>query len=189
LLLVLANLHLTAAAWAVQPTYIPAAVAAGEWWRILLHPFAHVSGYHLLLDGMAFVVLYHGLREPVRCCRLGLVVAAGAGSLLLSLGLAPEVERLGLCGLSGIGHGLMAVMALEMIRDRDWMGWPCLAGVVAKAVWESVTGHVLLDAWHFGSVGSPVVVSHLGGVLGATAFWGIVQSLRRPGVGRCRVAH
>jgi rhomboid family GlyGly-CTERM serine protease len=163
---------------AVQPTYIPAAVAAGEWWRILLHPFAHVSGYHLWLDGAAFFTLYHALRERRHAVRLGLVIAAGAGSLALSLSRAPQVEHLGLCGLSGIGHGLMTVVALEMIRDRDTLGWPCLAGVLAKTLWEALTGHVVLQAWHLGSVGSPVVVSHLGGVLGAGAFWGIAHAMR-----------
>jgi hypothetical protein len=35
------------------------AVQNGEWWRLLTHPFVHVTWYHLLLDGAAFLALYH----------------------------------------------------------------------------------------------------------------------------------
>src|SRR6266436_8323897 len=30
------------------------AVRGGDWWRLLTHPFVHVTWYHLLLDGSAF---------------------------------------------------------------------------------------------------------------------------------------
>src|SRR6476659_2296856 len=31
----------------------PVAVRSGEWWRVLTHPFVHVTWYHLLLDATA----------------------------------------------------------------------------------------------------------------------------------------
>lgn len=145
----------------------PDAVAHGQWWRVLTHPFVHVSWYHLLLDGAAFLLLYHALGETKRWRRLGYVIAAGAGSLLAALWCWPDIGSTGLCGLSGVGHGLMAALAVEMLRRQDRLGWVCLAAVVAKAMWEAITGDVFFASLHFGLVGTPVAVCHAGGVLGA----------------------
>jgi hypothetical protein len=63
--------------------------------------------------------------------------------------------------------------ALDMLEDRQtrrrggWAGLPC--GVVVKCVFEAVSGHILLESWHFGMLGAPIAVCHAGGVLGA--FW------------------
>ena len=95
----------------------PGAVQGGEWWRLFTHPFVHVTWYHLLLDGTAFLALYHSLIEASAFRRLTYVFAAGAVSLLISWVTAPGMSTSGLCGLSGIAHGLMAVSALEMIGE------------------------------------------------------------------------
>ena len=145
----------------------PDAVAAGQWWRVLTHPFVHVSWYHLLLDGSAFVLLYRSLEQR----RLSHLVAAGAGSLLASLWYWPTIGQTGLCGLSGMAHGLMAVSALEMIRRQDRLGWLCLLLVAGKSIWEAVTGQVFFTWLHFGLMGTPVAVCHLGGVVGGMLVW------------------
>ena len=98
--------------------FVPQAVQAGEWWRLFTHPFVHVTWYHLLLDGAAFLALYHSLIEASTVRRLIYVFAAGAGSLLVSWAAAPGISASGLCGLSGIAHGLMAVSALELIGTQ-----------------------------------------------------------------------
>lgn len=155
----------------------PAAVAAGEWWRLLTHPFVHVSWYHLLLDGAAFFLLYRDLAEPSWFRRLGCVVAAGAGSLALAWGTGEAVTLHGLCGLSGIAHGLMAITALEMVHaqtgrpsDRHW-GILAFVLVVGKSAWEAASGQAFLGWLHFGLMGAPVAVSHAGGVLGGLVAW------------------
>lgn len=155
--------------------FSPGAVAAGQWWRVVTHPFVHVSWYHLLLDGTAVLLLYHGLERH----RLWYVAATGAGSLLASLWFWPAIGTTGLCGLSGIAHGLMAVTALESIRHGDRFGWGCLALVAGKCVWEGFTGHVMFEALHFGMMGTPVAVCHLGGVLGGMTMF-CVQRLLQP---------
>jgi membrane associated rhomboid family serine protease len=38
--------------------YFPGAVQQGEWWRVLTHPFVHVSWYHLRLCVAAFFMAY-----------------------------------------------------------------------------------------------------------------------------------
>jgi rhomboid family GlyGly-CTERM serine protease len=150
----------------------PDAVRAGEWWRLLTHPFVHVTWYHLLLDGSAFFLLYHSLLETRLRHRLAYVLAAGTGSLLLSWLAAPAIAAHGLCGLSGIAHGLMAISALEMMRHNyhhsaEWRwGAITFALVVGKALFEAVTGRVFFGFLHFGLMGAPVAVSHAGGILG-----------------------
>lgn len=142
--------------------------AEGQWWRLFTHAFTHVTWYHLLLDGTAFLFLYASLREPRRSYRLGYVVAGIAGSLFFAW---PATQTLGFCGLSGVAHGLMAVTALELIVAGDKAGWPCLLLVAGKALWETLTGHVFFEFLHFGLMGSPIAVSHLGGVIGGVTMF------------------
>ena len=155
-------------AWA----FAPEMVAAGQWWRLLLHPFVHVSWYHLALDGLAFLFLYASLREPARWRRFVYIGAASLGSAIAAWQFAPEIRTLGLCGLSTVAHGLMAVIALELIISRETtLGWTSLGLVAGKAVWEAVTGHVFLEFAHADRLGTPIAVSHLGGVIGAVGCW------------------
>jgi membrane associated rhomboid family serine protease len=92
----------------VRFVYSPSAIADGEWWRLLSHPFVHVSRYHLLLDGIAFIALLWGLADRRASERIGLVAASAAASLLAASCVPGETATYGLCGLSGVGHGLMA---------------------------------------------------------------------------------
>jgi rhomboid family GlyGly-CTERM serine protease len=175
-------------------TFSPSAVAAGEWWRVLTHPFVHVSWYHALLDGAAFLLLYRMINGP----RVAYCVGAGAGSLLAAVWFWPAIGATGLCGLSGIAHGLMAVSALQMIRSGmeghapSWpsapanadatkrvppttVGWVCLALVAGKSIWEAATGQVFFAWMHFGLLGTPVAVCHLGGVVGGVVVFAVNQ--------------
>jgi rhomboid family GlyGly-CTERM serine protease len=153
----------------------PGAVAAGEWWRVLTHPFVHVTWYHLLLDGAAFLLLYHSLLETSWLRRVGYVVAGAGGSLAAAW--ASGNVAYGLCGLSGVAHGLMAVSAVEMLcanrpRSAEWrVGLVTLAVVLGKAVYEALTGRMFFSFLDFGLLGSPVGVSHAGGIIGALVIF------------------
>jgi rhomboid family GlyGly-CTERM serine protease len=168
LALILLNLGL----WQGEPNaglvYFPDRIADGEWWRLLTHPLIHVSQYHLMLDGAAFLLLYATLNTGALWRRLGYVVACGAGSLLLSQALSSIVPVSGLCGLSGIAHGLMAVGSLEMlwVRSSRKVGALILSTVILKSLIELLSGDVLFSSQHVGSIGRPVVESHAGGVIG-----------------------
>jgi rhomboid family GlyGly-CTERM serine protease len=150
----------------------PVAVSDGEWWRLLTHPFVHVTWYHLLLDASAFFLLYNSLLEGSIARRLSYVIASGAGSLLLSWLTVPAISANGLCGLSGIAHGLMAVSALEMMTNQprkspEWrLGAFTFALVAGKAAFEAISGRILFGFLYFGMVGDPVAVSHAGGIAG-----------------------
>ena len=173
LLLGLANVPLLFGCVCEPLLFVPERVASGEWWRVLTASFVHVSPYHLLLDAGAFLLLYHSLREPSRVWRLLTVAACAAGSLALAVfALAPEGS---LCGLSGIGHGLLAVSALEMMGASDRatarIGAACFIDVLAKGVFEAYMGEVMFASLHLGDVATPVAVCHLGGVLGGLAVF------------------
>lgn len=176
-LIALANAPLLVGGVWAPLLFMPSHVATGEWWRVLTGPFVHVGFYHLALDAGAFLMLYHSLREPSRLWRLVIFAACAAGSTGLA---AMFMEANGtLCGLSGAGHGLMAVSALEMMtmddRDNVRIGAVCLTGLVAKSLIEAITGQVWFASLHLGEIGAPVAICHLGGVLGGLIIFGIRQ--------------
>jgi rhomboid family GlyGly-CTERM serine protease len=162
---------LTGSCWRSM-IFQPLAVQQGEWWRLVTHPFVHVTWYHLLLDGAAFLALYHSLVESSAVRRLLYVLAAGAGSVLFAWATAPAISASGLCGLSGIAHGLMAVSALEWVGGEPpgsterRIGEISFFLVVGKAALEALSGRMFFTFLHFGLMGDPVAVSHAGGVIG-----------------------
>ncbi len=159
--------------------FAPGAVAQGEWWRVLTHPFVHVTWYHLLLDGSAFFLLYPSLLEPRLLKRLAYVCGAVGGSLVLSW--VSPASSSGLCGLSGIAHGLMAISALEMISasaprsPERRIGVASLSFLVAKAGFEAITGRMFFAFLDFGMLGHPVAVAHAGGIMGALVIFGLLK--------------
>jgi rhomboid family GlyGly-CTERM serine protease len=148
-----------------------ASVSKGEWWRVLTHPFVHLTWYHLLLDGTAFLSLYWSLLERRIFVRLAYVIASAAGSLASCLA-SPALLENGLCGLSGIAHGLMAISAIEMLagdKAEQKIGWISLMLVVGKGIFEAITGKMFFGFLDFGLLGTPVAVSHAGGIVGGLA--------------------
>jgi rhomboid family GlyGly-CTERM serine protease len=160
-------------------------VRAGEWWRVLAHPFVHVSWYHLLLDATAFLMLYHGLEQRNVLGRLFYVAASGAGSLLISLWSNPMILSSGLCGLSGVAHGLMAITGLEMMSSQSAnkaskaIGTLFFSAAVLKSGVEAITGQAFFTFLHFGLLGSPIAVCHAGGAIGGMIGF-LAFTWRRP---------
>ncbi len=154
--------------------FFPANVAAGEWWRILTHPFVHISWYHLLLDGSAFLMLCAELRHWRAARRVAAIGTCAAGSLLATFS-SPVLWQHGFGGLSGVAHGLMAISSLEMITcdssEERPVGWCCFIGLLIKGTSEAITGNVVLSFLHFGLVGSPIAACHAGGIIGGLVFY------------------
>jgi rhomboid family GlyGly-CTERM serine protease len=167
--LAMVNAPLLGRSWNNQLAFFPMRIADGEWWRLITHPFVHVSWLHLLLDGSAFLMLYRELAHWTTRRRLAASGWCAAGSLLAAM-LSPLVAVRGFCGLSGIAHGLMALSAVEMIRRGDaWerrAGWFAFLIVVVKAGYEAASGNVVLSFLHFGLMGVPIAACHAGGVIG-----------------------
>ena len=168
----LLNLHLIGLTFKSIPVFFPAAVSAGEWWRIFTHPFVHVSWYHLGLDAGAFFILYTGLKSFGMHQRLLALCLCVAGSLLAAIWFVDNIDTIGLCGLSGAAHGLMALSGLEMIQLKKFRSITGIGSVVAvtlKSIVEFVNGQVVFDFMHMGLCGTPLAACHLGGVLGGVS--------------------
>jgi rhomboid family GlyGly-CTERM serine protease len=191
-LIALLNPPLITGRFAGSFAFLPEAVLAGEWWRLFTHPFVHVSWYHLLLDATAFFIAYAELRDWPWLQRFSLVAAAGAGGLLAAWWTAPVVFTHGLCGLSGVAHGLAAVVGLELFvwsRDRVLRaaGLVSFASVVLKSLVEALTGEVVFASWHLGWLGTPIAVCHAGGVIGASMIWLLLRANRPQAFGALRM--
>jgi rhomboid family GlyGly-CTERM serine protease len=167
-LIALANTHLLGGALGPSLIFMPDAVVTGEWYRLLSFPFVHVTWYHLLLDAGAFLLLYKEIEDTRLRDRITYLTLCGGLSLAAAWIASPLIDEVGLCGLSGIAHGLMAIAALRMMQrgDERKMGLAMFVVVVLKAMYEALTGTVMFEFLHFGLCGSPVAVSHAGGVLG-----------------------
>ena len=172
--LILANLHLVGITNLTDWIFLPAPVAAGEWWRLISHPFVHLSWYHLLLDGAAFFLLYPELKGKCWLYRLAALMACGGGSLLAAWLGSPQIALRGLCGLSGTAHGLMALSGLAQMRQPSTrrMGALLFGLVAAKSIYEGFSGTVLFTFMHMGLCGTPLAMAHTGGAAGGiAAYW------------------
>ena len=182
--LVAFNLALVTGSVFESMIFLPDKVMQGQVYRIFTHPFVHVSWYHLLLDGAAFLMLYSQLASKSLAVRTSYVAATSIGSMSAVAIALPYVESIGYCGLSGIAHGLMTICALDMLTARDSDKTTKIAGaislflVIAKSIYEAAAGHMFLELFHFNMMGSPVAVSHLGGVAGGLIAFALVYVIR-----------
>jgi len=185
-----ANTHLIGGNLSAELVFLPHRFLSGDWWRLFTFPFVHMGWYHLCLDAGAFFLLYTGLPErrwPMRLLYMGVCSSASLAAVWLT---TPEVQFLGLNGLSGIGHGLMALSTLEMAKTHEdsrigIIGFVCL---VSKSIYEVLTGTVL---FHFGLCGTPLAACHAGGILGGIfvfALASIVKNFRCAGGARLRLS-
>jgi rhomboid family GlyGly-CTERM serine protease len=164
--------------------FLPDAVRYGEWWRLFTHPFIHVTWLHLLLDGAAFLILYRDLQEQPWLQRVLFCIGSAVGSLVVCLSADPMLSTEGLCGISAIAHGLMAISALNLMGQRHdkllfRIGLCSFLLVTVKCLIEVLTGKMLFTFLYFGMVGDPVAVTHAGGVLGALVTWLVWEQSRR----------
>jgi rhomboid family GlyGly-CTERM serine protease len=181
LALLLLNLHLFGLpvdhrAFVVAPSVL----AAGRWWTLVTHAFVHVSPYHLLLDAGAVLCIYPSLshRPGKRLVALGVcLLGSGLGAML-----SPMADVHGFCGLSGAGHGLLAVLAVQLARSpartERRIGVLLATGLLLKSLIEAASGQVLFGGLHLGSVGTPNTVSHLAGTVTGLLFAGALAFRR-----------
>ena len=96
------------------------------------------------------------------------LAACAAGSLIFPLLFSKMIYSNGLCGLSGMAHGLMIIAALEMIENKQTkiIGWIAFSAVIIKTTIELTVSPEALLFLHFGNVGIPVAECHAGGIIG-----------------------
>ncbi|TNF54723.1 rhomboid family intramembrane serine protease, partial [bacterium] len=99
LLLIFINTHLITGNYSTTFFFFPDSVHSGEWWRVLTHPFVHLSWYHLFLDAGAFFLLYRELHHKKIREKLFYVLMCGAVSLGVAMVTSPLIYTRGLTGL------------------------------------------------------------------------------------------
>jgi len=131
-----------------------AAVANGDWWRIITSGFMHYSFFHLLFNMYALYILGQMLEPAIGSVRFGLIyvvalISGSVGALLLS----PDALT---AGASGAVFGLMGAAILVM-RNR---GVNVLES--GLGVWLFLNLAITFTVSHI-SVGG-----HIGGLIGGT---------------------
>lgn len=178
LLITLAAAALEAAGAGVTEAlrYDRAAVAAGQWWRLVTANFVHLGWWHWFLNALSFGLLVLLCPERLRPSEwLVRLLVIGAG---MSLGLHLLVPTLSFyVGLSGLVYGLFALGFVRQIVAGDRFAVACLAFLAARIVWELVIGAPASEERLIG--GAVVAESHLYGVAAATVYGFFSGAFRR----------
>lgn len=145
--------------------YERAAVAAGEWWRLLTAHFAHLSWAHALLNAAALLLVLQIFRSVVQTAEWWL--AAAAALLTIDAGLwwlEPGLDWY--AGASGVLHGLFAAGLAGLWRGGERrLAVALTIGLIAKLAFEWWQGPlsgtsdlpVVTAAHRYGAAGGVVV--------------------------------
>ncbi|THB76817.1 MAG: rhombosortase [Desulfobulbaceae bacterium] len=180
-LILLGNGHLFQTQLPQFLNYDHGQVQAGQWWRIFTYPLVHVSWYHLVLDVSATLLLWQELKGVPATAKIVLVSCVSMMVLLVSILFSPHLATSGLCGLSGLAHGLALFAGLHQV-EKGWKELSrfnnvssaglLLSGVIIiKCLYEALSGQILFGTVHLGDLGVPIVHAHLGGALGGLSFY------------------
>ncbi|MEO0423713.1 MAG: rhombosortase [Pseudomonadota bacterium] len=145
-----------------------------EPWRLISAHLVHMNGAHLLLDGVAFALiwlLFAGIL-PARAWWAAFV----GGCLAIDAGLylwQPEVGWY--VGLSGVEHGLFVAGAGWMALTRRPGAALMVIGLGLKLAWEVLVGPM---PWSTSASRGPVIeVAHLYGTVGGLIALGLLLAL------------
>ena len=155
-------------------SYDRAALAEGQWWRVLTGHFVHLDAQHTLVNIFGLVLMWAlFVRDysPLRWATIYLTaaLAVSAGLWFLRPGILWYV------GASGVLHGVMAAGTLAHLRRRDLDAWILATFLVAKLGYEQFA-----RAMPFQDAGETVVDAHLFGAIGALAVACLLRSSPRP---------
>ena len=152
--------------------YDRAAIADGEYWRLVSGHIAHLGFRHLLLNlaGLALVWLLVGRRYRTRHW----ILVAAISVLLMDAGFwFVDAGMRWYVGLSGLLHGLLLAGAIRGLRSLPVESIVICTLLVAKLAYEQVAGP--LPGAEAAAGGAVVVNSHLygaiGGALSTLVFW------------------
>lgn len=155
-------------------SYQRAALAEGQWWRLLTAHFVHLDLEHAALNAMGLVLMWALFARdypPLRwlAIYLGTALTVSAGLWWFS----PEVAWY--VGASGALHGVMTAGTLAHLRRGDLDGWILAIFIVLKLGYEQLAG-----ALPFAGSPDTVVDAHLYGAIGGVVLALLRGRPRRP---------
>jgi len=155
-------------------SYQRAALAEGQWWRLLTAHFVHLDLEHAALNAMGLVLMWALFARdypPLRwlAIYLGTALTVSAGLWWFS----PEVAWY--VGASGALHGVMTAGTLAHLRRADLDGWILAGFIVVKLAYEQFAG-----ALPFAGSPDTVVDAHLYGAIGGVVLALPLGRLHRP---------
>src|SRR5688572_12162128 len=156
-------------------SYQRAALAEGQWWRLLTAHFVHLDLEHAALNAMGLVLMWALFARDYPppgwlAIYLGTALTVSAGLWWFS----PEVGWY--VGASGALHGVMTAGTLAHLRRGDLDGWILATFIVLKLGYEQFAG-----ALPFAGSPDTVVDAHLYGAIAGVVLALGLGSRRRPG--------
>jgi rhomboid family GlyGly-CTERM serine protease len=141
--------------------YDRAALAAGQWWRLLTAHVVHLDLEHAALNSLGLVLMWALFARDYRPGQWALILLSAITAIDAGLWLRDSTVTW-YVGSSGVLHGVMAAGTLAHLRRRDLDGWLLAAFIIVKVAYEQHTG-----ALPFAASGAGVIVdAHLFGALG-----------------------
>ncbi len=156
--------------------YNRAAIDAGEYWRLISGHLVHCDVNHLLLNGLAFILL--ALLIEKQSTKLIPSLITGIVSVNFYLWIV-EVELILYCGLSGILNTLLVVALVDLyIKTKNLLFPLTLAGAFLKICWEITTSKALFSSTLWQSVPATHAAGFAGGILLLIIYYLILKSNR-----------
>ena len=190
LMLLIAVLAIGGEPWINALRYDRAAIAAGEWYRLLTGNLVHLPGntiewngwhfhgpWHLFLNELGVLVLV--LLCPERLSMLVWLRRTVFLGLGMSLGLyffAPDMFWY--VGLSGAMHGFFVLGLVPQAVKKDIVALGCLTYLLGKLGYELYAGAPVSDEYAIG--GKVALESHLWGAISALVYGVVFQSFWKP---------
>lgn len=190
LMLVIAVLGLGGEPWIEALRYDRAAIAAGEWYRLITGNLVHLPGNTIEWQGFRFHGPWHlflnelGVLVLVLLCPERLSAAVWARRVILlglgmSLGLyffAPSLRWY--VGLSGVMHGLFLLGLMPQALKKDIVALGCIVYLLGKLGYELYAGAPVSDEQAIG--GKVALDSHLWGAISGLVYGLVFQSFWKP---------
>ena len=155
-------------------SYQRAALAEGQWWRLLTAHFVHLDLEHAALNAMGLVLMWALFARdypPLRWLAIYLGTALTVSASLWWF--SPDVAWY--VGASGALHGVMTAGTLAHLRRGDLDGWILAIFIVVKLGYEQLAG-----ALPFAGSPDTVVDAHLYGAIGGVVLALLCGRPRRP---------
>jgi rhomboid family GlyGly-CTERM serine protease len=190
LMALIALLALGGEPWIDALRYDRAAIAGGEWWRLLTGNLVHLPGNTIVWEGFRFHGPWHlflnelGVLVLVLLCPERLSAAVWARRVILlglgmSLGLyffAPSLRWY--VGLSGVMHGLCLLGLMPQALKKDIVALGCILYLLGKLGYELYAGAPVSDEHAIG--GKVALDSHLWGAISGLVYGLVFRSFWKP---------